>query len=116
MQTKLTQKVDHFTMFESFPSCSQKFPPNFGWLDMRGSIRDDFIGWVVGVEVYSTKWWWGMYEAQKPAWKECAGSLMAEMKHVTIYTVDIWTAKTSNNTSYCQPRHLSVPFKPLTSP
>ena len=28
---KLTQKVDHFTMFNSFPStsgCSQKFPPN----------------------------------------------------------------------------------------
>ena len=28
---KLTQKVDHFTVSESFPStscCSQKFPPN----------------------------------------------------------------------------------------
>ena len=31
MQTKLTQKVDHFTVFESLPStscCLQKFPPN----------------------------------------------------------------------------------------
>jgi len=28
---ELTQKVDHFTVFKSFPStscCSQKFPPN----------------------------------------------------------------------------------------
>jgi len=46
-QTKLTQKVDHFIVFESFPStncCSNKFMPNkkekFGWLDMQGSIRD----------------------------------------------------------------------------
>jgi len=43
---KLTKKVDHFTVF-------QKFPPNnleekIGWLDMRGSIRDVFIGWVAG--------------------------------------------------------------------
>ena len=52
---KLTQKVDHFTVFKSFPSTScytQKFPPsNFekiGWLDVRGGIRDVFIGWVVG--------------------------------------------------------------------
>ena len=51
MRMKLTQKVDHFTVFKSFPSiscCSQKFPPNnfekIGWLDMRGSIRDVFIG------------------------------------------------------------------------
>jgi len=52
---KLTQKVDHFTVFNSFPStscCLQKFPPNkvetFGWLDVRGSIRDVYIGWVAG--------------------------------------------------------------------
>ena len=38
---KLTQKVDHFTVFNSFPSiscCSQKFLPNnfekIGWLDV----------------------------------------------------------------------------------
>ena len=49
---KLTQKVDHFTVFKSFPGTScyaQKFPPNnlekIGWLDVRGSIRDVFIGW-----------------------------------------------------------------------
>ena len=42
-------------MFESFPStscCSQKFPPNkiekIGWLDVRGSIKDDYSGWVGG--------------------------------------------------------------------
>ena len=53
--TKLTQNIDHFTVFESFPSvscCSQKFLPNkigkIGWLDMRGSIRDVYIGWVAG--------------------------------------------------------------------
>ena len=37
MQMKLTQKVDHSTVFKSFPStscCSQKFPPNnlAGWI------------------------------------------------------------------------------------
>ena len=49
--TKLTQKVDRFTVFESFPStscCSQKFPPNkikkIGWFDVWGSIRDVYIG------------------------------------------------------------------------
>jgi len=38
---KLTQKVDHFTVFKSLPStscCSQKFPPNdlekISWLDI----------------------------------------------------------------------------------
>ena len=51
-QMKLTQKVDHFTVFESFPStscCSHKFPPNkiekIGWLDVWGNIRDVYIGW-----------------------------------------------------------------------
>jgi len=58
-RTKLTQKVDHFTVFKSFPStscCLQKFLPNnlekIGWLDVRVSIRDVFIGWVVGMD-----WW-----------------------------------------------------------
>ena len=52
MRMKLTQKVDHFTVFKSLPStscCSQKFLPNnlekIDWLDMRGNIRDVFIGW-----------------------------------------------------------------------
>ena len=56
-QRKLTQKVDHFTVFNSLPNtscCSQKFPPNklenIGWLDMRGSIRDVFIGWGWGMD------------------------------------------------------------------
>jgi len=51
MRMKLTQKVDHFTVFNSFPctsGCSQKLPPNnlekIGWLDIQGSIRDAFIG------------------------------------------------------------------------
>jgi len=52
MRMKLTQKVDHFTMFKSFPSISCHSQKNnlekFGWLDMRGSIRDVFIGWVAG--------------------------------------------------------------------
>ena len=67
-QTKLTQKVDHFTVFKSFPStscCSQKFPPNnlekIGWLDVRDSIRDVFIGWGAGDGLagkgYSSKFW-----------------------------------------------------------
>ena len=54
-RTKLTQKVDHFTVFNSLPSTSgrsQKFPPNNlqknRWLDVRGGIRDVFIGWVEG--------------------------------------------------------------------
>jgi len=52
---KLMQKVDHFTVSNSFPStscCSQKFRLNnlekIGWLDVQGSIRDVFIGWGVG--------------------------------------------------------------------
>jgi len=68
MQTKLAQKVDHFTVFESFPStscCSHKFLPNrkekIGWLDVQGSIRDVNIGWVVGDGLagkgYSSKLW-----------------------------------------------------------
>ena len=59
MQMNLTQKVDHFAVFESLRStscCSQKIPPNnfenIGWLDVQGSIRDVFIAWVVGMN-----WW-----------------------------------------------------------
>jgi len=69
---KFTQKVDHFTVFESFPStsgCSHKFLPNkiakIGWLDMRGSIRDVFIGWVVGMD------WW-----EKVTVQNCGRALM----------------------------------------
>jgi len=65
---KLTQKVDHFTVFESVPSiscCSQKFLPNnlekIGWLDVLDNIWDVFIGWKPGDELagkgYSSKLW-----------------------------------------------------------
>jgi len=65
---KLTQKVDHLTVFKSLPStsyCSQKFMPNnlqkIGWLDVRGSIRDVFIRWMVGDGLegigYSSELW-----------------------------------------------------------
>ena len=56
---KLTQKIDHFTVFKSLPStscCSQKFLQNdlekIDCLDMQGSIRDIFIGWGRGMD-----WW-----------------------------------------------------------
>ena len=47
MQMKLTQKLDYFTVFKSFPA-------------------------LVAAHRSS---------CQKPAWRGCAGSLMAEMKH-----------------------------------
>jgi len=54
---KLTQKLDHFTVLKNFPStgcCSQKFLSNYlekiGLLDVRGSIRDVFVGWGVGID------------------------------------------------------------------
>jgi len=66
--TKLTQKVDCFTVFKSFPStscCWHKFSPKkiekIGWLDVRGSIRDVYIEWVAGDGLagkdYSSKLW-----------------------------------------------------------
>jgi len=55
MRMKLTQKVEHFTVVKSFPSTSyypQNFLPNnlekISWLDVRGSIRDVFIGLGAG--------------------------------------------------------------------
>ena len=52
---------------------------------MRDNIRDVFIGWVAGDGLagkgYTSKLWQGTNEAQKPAWRGCAGSLMPEMKH-----------------------------------
>ena len=54
--------------------------------------------------VYSSKLWQGTSEAQKPAWRGCAGSLVADMKHN-----DVWAAKRSSNTGYSQRRHLPVP-------
>ena len=68
MRTKLTQMVDHFTVFKNFHNtscCSQKFLPKkikkFGYLDVQSSIRDFYSGWVVGDGMvgkgYNTKWW-----------------------------------------------------------
>jgi len=53
---KRTQKVDPFTVFKSFPCCSQKFPLNnfqkISWLDMQDSSRDVFIGWGAGMDCW----------------------------------------------------------------
>ena len=46
---------------------------------------------------YSTKLWQGMSEPQKPAWKACAGSLMAEMKQ-NLYCGHL-DSKTCSNTA-----------------
>ena len=50
-------KVDHFTVFKSFPStssCSQKFLLNkiekIGWLNVKGSIRDVTLGGWRGMD------------------------------------------------------------------
>ena len=61
---------------------------------------------------YSTKWWWGTSEAQKPAWQGSAGSLMAE-------TVYVWTAKQAVTLDIASPdtcQCLKLPFEPFTSP
>ena len=54
------------------------------WLDVRGSVRDVFIGLVAGDGLagkgYTSKLLQGIGEAQKPAWRSCAGSVMPEMK------------------------------------
>jgi len=54
-------------------------------LDVRGSIRDVFIGLVAGDGLaekgYTSKLWYDTSEAKKPAWRGCASSLMPEMKH-----------------------------------
>jgi len=69
MRMKLTQKVDHFTVFKNLPSTScysQNFLPNnlekIGWLDVQGGIMDVFIGWgggrgLAGKGYYSSELW-----------------------------------------------------------
>jgi len=56
-----------------------------GWLNVGSNIRDVCIGWMVGDGLagkdYSSKLQWGTTEAQKPAWRCSAGSIMAEIKH-----------------------------------
>ena len=75
MRMKFAQKVDQFESFPSTSCCLQKFPPNkmekFGWLDMRGSIRDVYlfiyIWWAVGDGLagkgFISKLRWGTSEA-----------------------------------------------------
>jgi len=87
---KFTQKVDNFTVFESFSStscCSQKFPPKkieklACWTCKVVSGMFTMGGWwgnrMVG-KVYSTKWWFSRCKALKLSWKACAGSLMDKM-------------------------------------
>ena len=65
MRVKLAQKVDHFTMFESFPSnscCSEKFSPNktenlVTWTCEVRSIKNVNIGRVHGGGWNGDKGW-----------------------------------------------------------
>ena len=66
---KLTQKVDHFTVFNSFPStsgCSQKFPPN------------NIDGWTCEVvsAMFSLGGWWGMDWREKVMVQNCGRALV----------------------------------------
>jgi len=89
---KLTQKVDHFTVFNSFPStggCSHKLPPNnllkIRWLDVRGSIRDVFIGWVQRMDwqekVTVQNCGRALVKPKNQPGGGLAGSLMPEIEH-----------------------------------
>ena len=55
MRIKLTQKVDYFIVFENFSStsCCSQNSCQIRWknLDVRGSVRDVYIGWVAGNEL-----------------------------------------------------------------
>ena len=93
MKMKLTQKVDHFTVFKNSlalvaarRSSRQITQKGLAGWNVQGSIRDVFIGWGAGdglaAKGYSSKLWESTIEAQKPALRDCAGSLMAEMKHI----------------------------------
>ena len=112
-------------MIKSFPTtscCSQKFPPNkiekFGWLDMRGSIRYVYTeagDWLAGKYCVS-KLWQGTSEAQKPAWRGCACSLMAEMKQNVLWTFGV--LKQASTLDIASPdtfQCLKLPFEPFTS-
>ena len=83
---KLTQKVDHFTVFKNFPStgcCSQKFPPNnlekISWLDMRGMFSLGGMEWREKVSVQNCGR--ALVKPKHQPGCGCAGFLMAEMKH-----------------------------------
>ena len=92
----------------------------FGQLDVKSSIRDVYIGWLVGDEWREkvTVRWQGTSEAQKPAWERCAGSLMAEMKaKYTLWTFGLLKqAATLDIASPDTGQCLKPPFEPFTSP
>ena len=77
MRTKLTQKVDHFTVFESFPCtscCSQKFSPNkiekIGWLSEAGWTYEVVSG------MFTLGGWWGMDWQEKVIVQNCGRALV----------------------------------------
>ena len=89
---------------------------------MRGSTRDVFIGWVAGDGLagkgYSSKLWYGTSEAQKPAWRGCAGSLMAENEAQSTVWM-FWLPKEAATLDIASPdtcQYLKLPFEPFTSP
>jgi len=70
---KLTQKVDHFTVFKSFPStsgCSQNFPPN--------NLYKKLDGWTCKVVsgMFSLGGRWGMDWREKVTVQNCGRALV----------------------------------------
>ena len=66
---KLTQKVDHSTVFNSFPStsgCSQKFPPN----NLEGWTGEVVSG------MFSLGGWRGMDGREKVTVQNCGRALV----------------------------------------
>jgi len=125
-RSRLTQKVDHFTLLESFPStscCSYKFLPNkienIDWLDVWGSIRDVYIGWVVG-----------MYRWEKVTIQNCGTALVKPKNQGLCWLLSGWNEAHSTLWAFgllkqaatldiaspdtCQ--CLKPPFEPFTSP
>ena len=114
-QTKLAQKVENFTVFESFPStscCWQNFHQireKFGWLYIQGvSGMFTLDGWVAGgglAEKVIAQNFALLKPRKQPEWVVATPWWLKWSK---INTVDLWTAKTSSNTGYSQPRDLPV--------
>ena len=72
MRTKLTQKVDHFTVFKSSPRtscCSQKFLPN---------KIEKLAGWMCEVVsgMFTLGGWWGMNWWEKVIVQNCGRALV----------------------------------------
>ena len=64
------------------------------------------MGWLAKLE-YKMKVRYDI-KAQKPDWKDCAGSLMAEIMQNQQCEHQLATKKGSN-TGYCQPRYQPIP-------